>query len=153
GRVEFYTTRTPVANASLQGKVVGNAGAGGNSGEVIVYANNTIDVASSLTGSANTLDTLVSIVNADYASFMGTSTQNLGTAYSDALKAFRGDSQTPGSLQTVGFSAVPPSNSVNMGVNVRPAVELKDNGNLQIGPGVVNSQWDLTQPTLLVDNQ
>src|SRR5262249_3663098 len=40
GRVEFYTTRTPVANASLQGKVVGNAGAGGNSGEVIVYANN-----------------------------------------------------------------------------------------------------------------
>src|SRR5262249_38231526 len=37
GRVEFYTTRTPVANASLQGKVVGNAGAGGNSGEVIVY--------------------------------------------------------------------------------------------------------------------
>jgi filamentous hemagglutinin family protein len=47
GHVEFYTTRTPTANANLQGTVVGNAGqnAGAASGQVAIIGNEITTIA------------------------------------------------------------------------------------------------------------
>jgi hypothetical protein len=114
GRVEFYTTRTPSANASLQGTITGNGNSSGQQQRsvVVVYGNQVYTVA------AGNID--ITTGQADAASFMGSS--GAAAAFQQAIA---------GTLKLTGLTAAD--------VNVRPAVELQSSGNLTL-----TNPWDLT---------
>jgi filamentous hemagglutinin family protein len=125
GRVEFVTSRAPLADATLAGAIVGMPGAGGDAGAAVVYANK---VTTGVTSAS-----MIATGDADYASFMGTS----GSPSAGYLAAREGIRD---SLVRIGM----PRESVN----VRAAVELQSTD-----PLALSSPWDLTRASVLVDGQ
>src|SRR5262249_33860241 len=118
----------PFANQSLNGTVIGNAGAGGASGSVIVYGNLVYQLAA-----GSNID--VTTGRTDLATFMN----GPGAAFQSTIAP----ASASGKSGTLKLSGVDPKS-----VNVRPAVELDSSGDLTL-----TSNWDLTANDWIVNGQ
>jgi filamentous hemagglutinin family protein len=132
GRVEFYTTRTPSANASLAGTVKGTARSvnGVVVPSVIVYGNKIYTVAPN-----SNID--VTTGQSDVQAFMAA--DGAAAAYRDAIAPSSGT----GTMTLAG-------NLAAGDVAVLPGVELQSTGNLTLAQ---NSNWDLTSSSWNISGQ